>query len=186
MIHVLYDEMTVMTALQAILCCFIVHEKISNLSGPKLSKFQIVCSKAFQISNFGVKYHENIAHICWRGMHAASAKNERKSVLAFYDKVNKAYLELAKYLQMKLPLQSNLLRHLSTLDPRAQGYQKTHEYLKKLLHEMKCYNLTNSQIDQYNLQALSPISNRAMWQIHGSDIRKGKVSRKGVCMFLKH
>ena len=54
-------------------------------------------------------------------------------------------------MQNKLPLKNNLLHHLSAIDPRAQGYSKTHQYLMKLIEEMNC-NMETLQVDNFNRQ----------------------------------
>ena len=51
---------------------------------------------------------------------------------AFLDKLFQAYLVSSEYVIQKFPLNNNLLKCLSAIDPKAQGHAITQSFLKKL------------------------------------------------------
>ena len=62
-----------------------------------------------------------------------SCYKDDKMVATFRANVEKAYRDTATYLQQKLPLNNELLRALSCVDPVIQGQHIAHLHLQKLL-----------------------------------------------------
>lgn len=54
----------------------------------------------------------------------------------FLQEVSKAYTLCAKYLQKKLPLQSQTLQSLSAIDPLLRGHSQTVLHLRKLMEKL--------------------------------------------------
>ena len=56
----------------------------------------------------------------------------RELIMEFLNKLQKAYVDTASYLQTKYAINNKVLKYLSAIDPSARGHCLTHSYLKEL------------------------------------------------------
>ena len=121
MVHRYHDE--VRECMRSFLCCFIKVESIKHLNSKELIKFDVTNTehhKKFSDWNIGRKTFKVLKKM----------DDEDKKI--FKTAVVLAFTETAKYMQMKMPLDSKLLKCLSALDPKCQGVDVACSMMKKL------------------------------------------------------
>ena len=80
-----------------------------------------------------------------------SCRKDDKMMASFRENVEKAYKTTAVYLQQKLPLNNELLRALSCIDPIIQGHHAAQPHLLKLPKFVPTI-LTDEEKDDYYLE----------------------------------
>ena len=114
MIHVLHDEQ--FSLVKKFLGCFIKPECIKDLQPKKLVHLEIK--------------QEMLQKEVFLGQ-STDKLLEKRQEPEFVEKAKSAYKICTTYLLKKMPINNSMLRHLSAMDPQAQGNEITHCHLKR-------------------------------------------------------
>ena len=143
LVHRIYDEQV--DLVKTLLACFIKPEFIKDITGRKLKGLDLKDKNMQRKLNeiyVGTKAEEILLRI--------SHKNsEFKS--DFLKNLFNAYVESCIYIINKFPLNNSLLRCLSAIDPKAQGYSVTQNILKKL---PKFFPTVALDLGKYNIEIM--------------------------------
>ena len=114
MIHILHDEQ--FSLVKKFLGCFIKPECIKDLQPKKLVHLEIK--------------QEMLQKEVFLGQ-STDKLLEKRQEPEFVEKAKSAYKICTTYLLKKMPINNSMLRHLSAMDPQAQGNEITHCHLKR-------------------------------------------------------
>ena len=169
LVHRLHDEH--ITLVTHFLGCFMKHEELHSLSGPQIKKLNLDDKNLLlplnQVYTGGHKTHKLIANL--DAKHANRSQQiqyaveglpmmelpvlrENSDGQKFVKSLQKAYIESAKYIIKKLPLDNRVLRHMSITDPAVIGDSEAAFYLKKLPSHFPTI-LTEDELDVYMTEA---------------------------------
>ena len=121
LVHRYHDELR--ECMQTFLCCFIKVENVKKLQSEDL--------KTFDVTN--TKYHKSFSD--WnigRKTFLIMKKLGKEEREIFQKAVILAFTDGAQYLQKKMPLDNELLRCLSSLDPKCHGVSLASKLMKRL------------------------------------------------------
>ena len=141
MMHHLHDDM--IELFRNFLACCIKHEAIAaqGLSPNKLKSLKVE-KNMLKLSQIYVG----------REAEAVLLQMTPATMKSLLEKVQKAYLDTAQYMQKKLPMKNPVLKCLSALDPKAQGHSETFSCLKDLGNMFE-HHMSTEQHNAYDKAA---------------------------------
>ena len=141
MVHKLHDQQEI--TFRDFLSCFVKPEQITGKTAKALKTLELTSDKVMKPKDMflGAQTKRVIA----------AAPKGCKVVEEFMENVSTAYVTCGKYMQKKLPLDSEVLFALSCIDPVIRGSAVCGRELKKLPRLLPC-NLTDEEEDMYELE----------------------------------
>ena len=123
-IHKLYDTMT--ENMRFFFACFMKFEELDKVQSDKLNSINVsdlVRKKKYLfVGKCNDKFIKKLK----------TSPSGRELIVEFLNKLQKAYVDTASYLQTKYAINNKVLKYLSAIDTSARGHCLTHSYLKEL------------------------------------------------------
>ena len=142
LVHRLHDDLKELV--RSFLACFLKVEKIKSISSKRLCKLDVKDrsnQKPINAWFIGNSTNQIISKL----------RSDDPIKTDFYERLRKAYEIGAEYIQNKFPLKNELLKLLSSIDPKCHGDSVAATMMKKLCSHFPTVILQD-EVDKYELE----------------------------------